>query len=348
MFGPFERPEGVNPIFSPNPDAVFECPMRGETVRWEEMATFNPAAVVRDGKIHVLYRAEDRLGEAIIGGHTSRIGLAWSDDGLHFTRRPAPVLYPDDDDQKGQEWPGGCEDPRIVETEEGTYVLMYTQWNHVRPQLAVATSTDLISWDKHGPLFPDLDRESKAGSIVSRVEGNRLVATRIDGSYWMYWSVPDVYIARSDDLIHWTPVRDDRGDLLRVLNPRPGYFDSWLVEPGPPAILTEHGILLIYNAGNSGVYGDPGYGHRMYTGGQALYDRENPMRLIGRTDEPFIWPEMPYEKTGQYPEGTTFLEGMVPFQGKWFLYYGTADSRVAVAVWDPDRPAPPSFQEGLP
>lgn len=335
MLGPFERPEGVNPIFVPNTDQTFECPMRGEEVLWEEMATFNPAAVVRDGKIHVLYRAEDQLGEMIIGGHTSRIGLAWSDDGLHFTKRPTPVLYPDDDDQKEHEWPGGVEDPRIVATEDGTYVLTYTQWNHVMPQLAVATSTDLIHWEKHGPLFPDLGRESKAGSIVSRVEGDRLVATKVDGKYWMYFSVPFVFIATSDDLINWTPVRDDRGDLLRVLEPRPGYFDSWLVEPGPPAIITEHGIVLVYNAGNSGNYGDPEFAHRLYSGGQALFDAENPMRLIGRTDKPFIWPEKEYERTGQYVEGTTFLEGLVPFQGKWFMYYGTADSRVAVLVWDP-------------
>jgi predicted GH43/DUF377 family glycosyl hydrolase len=47
---------------------------------------------------------------------------------------------------------------------------------------------------------------------------------------------------------------------------------------------------------------------------------------------PFIRPTRDYERTGQYPEGTTFIEGLVPFKGRWFLYYGTADSRVGVAV----------------
>ena len=62
-------------------------------------------AVVKDGKVFVLYRAEDDSGDMMIGGHTSRIGLAESTDGLHFTRRPAPVLYPDNDGEKDRAVP---------------------------------------------------------------------------------------------------------------------------------------------------------------------------------------------------------------------------------------------------
>ena len=315
--------------------------MTDSVVRWEEYATFNPAAVVRDGRVYVLYRAEDATGDARIGGHTSRIGLAESRDGLHFTRRSAPVLYPDKDVQAKYEWVGGVEDPRIVETDDGTYVLTYTQWNRDVPRLAVATSKDLIRWTKHGPAFAKADSgkhlrvESKSGAIVSRVEGNRVIATKVDGRYWMYFNVPDILIATSDNLIDWTPLVDANGKLVRVLSPRPGYFDSWLVEAGPPAIMTERGIVVLYNAGNSEKYGDPAIPHRTYTAGQALYDSRNPLKLIARSDEPFIRPTEAYERTGQYVEGTTFVEGLVPFNGRWYLYYGMADSRVGVAVWDP-------------
>ena len=144
-------------------------------------------------------------------------------------------------------------------------------------------------------------------------------------------------IATSDDLVAWTPVEDDTGRPLSVLAPRPGYFDSWQVEAGPPAIITQRGIVLLYNAGNSGTYGDARFPPRVYTGGQALYDRANPLKLVGRLDEPFIRPAEDYERTGQYPAGTTFVEGLVPFRGRWYLYYGTADSRVGVAVWDTNR-----------
>jgi predicted GH43/DUF377 family glycosyl hydrolase len=112
------------------------------------------------------------------------------------------------------------------------------------------------------------------------------------------------------------------------------------VEAGPPAILTDRGIVLIYNAGNSGKYGEPGLPERVYTGGQALFDATNPVKLLDRSDVPFIKPTEAYEKTGQYKDGTTFCEGLIPFNGKWYLYYGTADSRVGVAVWDPNPRKP--------
>src|SRR5205823_7004881 len=108
---------------------------------------------VRNGKVYVLYRAEDASGDAQIGHHTSRLGLAESADGLHFTRRSEPVLYPDKDEQATYEWSGGVEDPRVVETDGGEYVLTYTQWNRDIPRLAVATSRDLVHWTKHGPAF---------------------------------------------------------------------------------------------------------------------------------------------------------------------------------------------------
>jgi predicted GH43/DUF377 family glycosyl hydrolase len=343
LFGPFEKPPAANPVITPSQTSRFVSPINDSTVHWEAHATFNPAAVVRDGRVHLLYRAEDASGEPRIGGHTSRIGLAESADGLHFTRRLAPVLYPDRDPQTSFEWPGGVEDPRVVETDDSTYVLTYTQWNRDIPRLAVATSRDLIRWTKHGPAFAHaaggkyLDLESKSGAILVRVEADRLVATKVNGTYWMYFNVPDILIATSDDLLAWTPLEDATGKPLKVLSPRPGYFDSWLVEAGPPAILTALGIVLLYNAGNAERYGQSGLPPRVYTGGQALYDARAPFKLIARVDEPFITPTEDYERTGQYVAGTTFMEGLVPFHGRWYLYYGTADSRVAVAIWDPTR-----------
>lgn len=343
MFGPFEKPAGVNPVIAPNSDSRFHSPMTDSVVRWEEYATFNPAAIARDGKVYLLYRAEDASGERHIGLHTSRLGLAESTDGVRFTRRAEPVLYPDTDAQRVYEWPGGVEDPRVVETDDGTYVLTYTQWNRDVPRLAVATSRDLLSWRKHGPAFARsaggkyLNLESKSGAIVARVVGDHVIAVRLEGRYWMYFGVPDIHIATSDNLVDWTPLEDADGRLVRVLAPRPGYFDSWLVEGGPPALITQRGILVLYNAGNDSTHGDPGLAPRVYSGGQALFDARNPAKLIARSDAPFIAPTETYERTGQYEAGTTFVEGLVPFRGRWYLYYGTADSRVGVAVWDPRR-----------
>ena len=353
MLGPFAKPGEANPVIAPSPGSLFHSPMNDTLVHWEEHATFNPAAVVKDGRVYVLYRAEDATGDMQIGHHTSRIGLAESGDGLRFARRSAPVLFPDSDAQRGYEWPGGVEDPRVVETDDGTYVLTYTQWNRDIPRLAVATSRDLIHWTKHGPAFAAgrggkyRNMESKSGAILARAVGDRVIATKVNGTYWMYFNVPDILIATSDNLIDWAPLEDADGKPVKVLSPRAGYFDSWLVEAGPPALLSPHGIVVLYNAGNSGEHGDPGLPARVYTGGQALYDARNPVKLLARADAPFIKPTEAFERTGQYTEGTTFVEGLVPFRGRWYLYYGTADSRVGVAVWDPGR-AGGTSQEGNP
>src|SRR5206468_7108054 len=122
MFGPFQKPTQVNPIIAPNAGSTFLSPMNDSVVRWEELATFNPGAVVKDGKVYVLYRAEDASGKTEIGFHTSRLGLAGSSEGPRFTRRPPPALYPDRDAQARYEWTGGVEDPRLIESEDKTYV----------------------------------------------------------------------------------------------------------------------------------------------------------------------------------------------------------------------------------
>lgn len=337
----FQRPENTNPIVSPDTTNLFYCPMRQDSVAWEAGDTFNPAATIYDGKVVVLYRAEDNSAVGI-GSRTSRLGYAYSDDGLHFNRMPVPVFYPTDDSQKELEWPGGGEDPRVAMTEDGLYVMLYTQWNRKQARLAVATSRDLQKWEKYGPAFAKaydgrfFDEFSKSASIVTRLVDGKQVIAQIDGKYWMYWGEKFVNVATSEDLVNWKPMLDENGDFLKVILPREGKFDSDLTECGPPAVLTDKGILLLYNGKNkAGTEGDTLYTANSYCAGQALFDAKDPAKLIDRLDKPFYIPESDFEKSGQYPAGTVFIEGLVFHNQKWFLYYGCADSRVAVAVYDP-------------
>jgi predicted GH43/DUF377 family glycosyl hydrolase len=338
--GPFTRPV-TEPVIRPNPASVFDDPILKAPVQWEALHTFNPAAIVRDGKIFVLYRAEDNSGTMAIGMHISRLGLAESEDGIHFARRPDPVFYPAEDDQKEREWPGGVEDPRIVEAEDGTYVLTYTQWNRKTYTIGIATSRDLVTWVKHGPVFAGAAHGKydslnyKSSGIVTRLDGDRLVAAKIHGNYWMYWGEIQIRLARSSDLIHWTPVEDLTGKTVVLLHNRPRRFDSGFPEVGPPPLLTKQGILLLYNGKNAAKDGDSSLDPNAYSGGQALFSADDPTHLMARTNEPYFRPELPFEKSGQYAAGTTFTEGLVYFHSKWFLYYGCADSLVGVAVYDP-------------
>jgi len=280
--GPFVK-HGENPILTP--------PGRG----FEAVAVFNPAVIHENGRFYMLYRAEDWEG-------VSTIGLAESEDGVHFTRRPEPVVFPEHDYEQG----GGCEDPRVVKVGD-TYYLTYTAYDLKTARLALATSQDLVHWQKHGLVFPERGW-TKSGAILSE---------KVKGKYVMYFGDLDMWIAYSDDLIHWTAREEP------VLRPRKGYFDSKLVEPGPPPILTEEGILLIYNGANEKL---------RYSVGWVLFDKDDPTRVLARAVEPILEPETSWEKFGQVPN-VTFAEGLVTKDDTWYLYYGAADMWICLATW---------------
>ncbi len=345
---PFIKVDSVNPVLCAGTN-TFLCPVQKQKIAWEEKDVFNPAIVVRHDTLFMLYRAQDKVGKP---DGTSRIGLAWSTDGMHFTRMPTPVLYPDNDAYKQYEWQGGCEDPRIVEDSSGTYYMTYTAFDGTVARLLVATSTDLLHWAKHGPAFANALHGkykytwSKSGSIVSTYTDGKIIATKINGKYWMYWGDKYIWAATSDDLINWTPIETTASEnrlydsvysnfnisALKIAVPtRKGKFDNNIVESGPPAMLTSKGIVLLYNGRNVPADGDISLQEGAYTSAQVLLDKNDPTKIIDRMDHYFMKPEKPYEITGQVNQ-VCFIEGLAQFKNKWWLYYGTADSKIAVAV----------------
>ena len=346
-FQSFEKVDSINPILKPSPELKFTDPITNNEVKWEERNVLNPTAVVKDDKVYLMYRAQDSLG-------TSRIGMAISDDGLHFTKLPEPVFYPENDDMKLYEWNykkseaeqensedcyfcyfDGVEDPRIVESETGDYFMTYTSYDGKTARLSIASSKDLKSWTKHGLVLKGEKYKnvwSKAGAIVGELQGSKVIAKRINGKYWMYFGDTNIFMATSTDLINWEVAENEEsGQRISVLHPRMGYFDSRLVESGPYALLKDEGILLIYNASNAANFNDPTLPKFTYAAAQALFDKDNPYKLIDRTESYFIYPDKDYEKVGEVNE-VCFVEGLVYFKDTWFLYYGTADSKIAVAI----------------
>jgi len=347
----FKKVDSVNPILEPSPDLKFIDPMTQQQVAWEKRNVLNPAAVVRNDTVFLLYRAQDEWG-------TSRIGLAYSTNGTEFTKKEQPIFFPEKDAQTPMEWNlrkeagkpydldcvscyfDGVEDPRIILTEAGTYLMTYTAYNGKTARLSSASSPDLIHWTKHGSVLKAekyKDYWSKSGAIVTERRGQQQVAKKIDGKYWMYFGDTQLFMAQSEDLIHWEAAENaENGALIEVLHPRKGFFDSRLVEPGPYALYTEKGILLIYNASNAANFNDPNLPPFTYAAGQALFDKNKPYKLIDRTPSYFIYPDKDYEKVGEVNE-VCFVEGLVYFKDQWYLYYGTADSKIAVAVFDPKK-----------
>jgi predicted GH43/DUF377 family glycosyl hydrolase len=336
-FQSFYKP-AENPVLKGDSSFIFLDPIKHDTVKWQKADVFNPAAIVKGNKVYLLYRSEDNPA-AILGGRTSRLGLAYSEDGLHFTKYPTPVLYPDSSEFMKYDFPGGCEDPRIVQTEDSLYVLAYTSWNYKIARLSIAVSKDLIHWEKKGPAFLKaengkfLDIWSKSGSIVTKMVGGHPFAAKIKGRYAMYWGENFVNLAWSDNLTDWYPTLDEKGELKPVISPRVNKFDSQLTECGPPALITDKGIVLFYNGKNSEKEdADVNVPKGTYSVGKVIFDENDPEKVISRSDTCLLRPTLPHEVSGQYKAGTTFSEGLVFFHDKWFLYYGTADSFVGVAV----------------
>ena len=275
--------------------------------RWESAGTFNPAVVGREGKFVMLYRAQDAAG-------TSRLGYAESADGVHFTRRAKPVMSPETAYEKN----GGVEDPRLVQI-GGSYYLTYTGYNKTDAQLCLAESKDLIHWERLGVILPAYQGKwnrgwTKSGAILSET---------IDGKHWMYWlgtaadKTDQMGISSSTDLLHWTEEL-----AVPVLPRRPGKFDSRVVEPGPPPILTSEGIVLVYNGADDNL---------VYRTGVAVFDRNDPRKVLYRSEEPVFQPEKEWEKLGQVPN-VVFVEGMAKRGTQWLFYYGGADKFVGVAT----------------
>jgi predicted GH43/DUF377 family glycosyl hydrolase len=273
---------------------------------WESAGTFNPAVVPHNGKIVMLYRAQDAAG-------TSRLGYAESKDGMHFTRRPEPVLAPEADYEKD----GGVEDPRLQKFGD-TYYLTYTGYNKKDAQLCLATSRDLIHWARKGVILPAYKGNWNKGWTKS----GAIVPEKMDGKYWMYWlgtAADKTYpmgLSCSTDLVHWTEATE-----TPVLSKRPGKFDSRVVEPGPPPILTSSGIVLIYNGADDNL---------VYRTGVAVFDSHDPRKVLYRSDDPIFSPEKEWEKIGQVPN-VVFVEGMVAMKDRRLFYYGGADKYVGVA-----------------
>jgi len=273
---------------------------------WESAGTFNPAVVFRQGKFVMLYRAQDHAG-------TSRLGYAESTDGIHFVRRAEPVLSPETDYEKD----GGVEDPRLVKIGD-TYYLTYTGYNKKDAQLCLASSKDLIHWQRKGVILPAYKGKWNVGWTKS----GAIIPEKVNGKYWMYWlgtsadKIDQMGLAYSSDLLHWTEATN-----TPVLPRRPGMFDSRVVEPGPPPMLTPRGIVLIYNGADDKL---------VYRTGVAVFDRNDPSRLIWRTDQPVFAPEKEWEITGQVPN-VVFVEGAVVRHERYFFYYGAGDKHLGVA-----------------
>lgn len=284
---------------------------------------FNPAAAVHNGKVHLLCRAVN-LNDKPENQNWSVSSFVWahSDDGINFELEDKPFLKPDENSP----YKGGFQDPRLVWIpEEETWVLTYTgaygPGHHGTPAL-IALSKDLENWDFIGEAFP-----ARAVCIVPK---------KINGKYYAYYGAGNIKISWSYDLKEW---HTDGEDVVVSRVDDESKFDAWLCEGVAAPSVSDNGIFLLYN-GKGGparrkelAYADWRKDETAgtYSVGWALFDKNDPKKLIARADKAILEPELPFECYGLMLY-TIFASGLVEFNGKHHLYYGCADTRIAVAI----------------
>lgn len=285
---------------------------------------FSPAATVCDGKVALLCRCinyDDKPKKS--NWSVSSLVWAWSSDGVNFTLDEKPFLKPDINSVYG----GGFEDPRIVWLpEEEIYVLTYTGVkSYIDTPGLIALSKDLKNWEFLGEAFPD-----RAVCIIPK---------KINGKYWAYYGNSSIFVSWSYDLRTW------HTDRKPVINTREGKFDGHICEGAAPPIVSENGILFLYNGATPdkenydyvNKHGLTEYlAHRTESRcsiGWALFDINDPTKLVARCEEPILEPTELYELYG-HVGFTIFGCGLVKFNSKYHLYYGSNDNRICVAIED--------------
>ncbi len=275
---------------------------------WEKFV-YNPAAILLEDKIHIIYRA---MGKDKV----SRFGYASTKDGFHIDERlDKPIFVPNGkfEEPAVKFRNSGVEDPRIVRIGKRIY-MTYAAMNGRVSHISVASIDvqDFLNkkwkWKRHNILFPSNDNRN--GTFFPQKINNKFVLyLRFD---------PNILLSYSKDLKNWTVPKI-------VMRPRKGRWDSLKIGIGTPPILTEKGWLLIYHGVEQKKNG------RIYRVGLALADLKNPEKILYRSKEPVFEPVKDYEKIGQV-NNVVFPCGSIILGKKLFIYYGGADSVVCVAT----------------
>lgn len=308
-----------NPIIQPDPDSP-----------WESKATFNPAAIYEDGKIHILYRAIGDNDVSVLGYASSLDGFTIHERLRQPAYQPTEVFegavsrktasYSDQYISGGGGY-GGCEDPRLTKIDGRIYMtyVAFNGYSHPRVALTSINLADFLqqNWDWVKPILispPEIVNKNAC-----------ILPEKINGKYVIFHRVfPDILIDYLDDLGFAGEQRWLEGHYK--IKPRPDCWDSRKIGVGAPPIKTEKGWLLIYQGvGNQ----DPG----RYKIGAMLLDLYNPTKVIARAKDPILKPDEEYENAG-WKAGVAYPCGAVVVDGQLIVYYGGADTVVCTAVAD--------------
>lgn len=313
-------------------------------LEFENEGVLNPAVIRVGDSVHIFYRAVQLWNQ-------STIGYCRLDGPLTIAERWEKPFITSEFDYESQ----GVEDPRIVKIED-TYYMSYTGYDGINARGALATSKDLIHFEKQGMIVPQISY----AHFVFLVESAGKVNKNYYRNHKFYYQVsdPEEKILLWDKNVVFFP-RRIKGNLVFLHRIRPGiqlvsvksltdltpefwddYFhnfqDHIVMDPiyehdldyigsGCPPIETEHGWLLIYH----GVQ-DTDKGLIYSACAAALLDLDDPRKEVARLSYPLFSPELEWEREGDV-NNVVFPTGTALFGDTLFIYYGAADSRIACA-----------------
>lgn len=294
---------------------------------WENKATFNPAAIYAEGKVHLVYRA---IGESDL----SVLGYANSHDGVHIDERLADPIYTPTQpfefsasNTVGQISPyasggggyGGCEDPRITKVGD-KYYMTYVAYDGTNPPRVALTKISVS--DFHSRNFDRWDTPVLI-SPPGVVDKNCVIfPEKINGKYCLLHRVfPNILVDYVDDLDAFDGKTFLKGEYK--IKPRITSWDSRKIGAGAPPLKTDSGWLLIYHSVGDQ---DPS----RYKMGAMLLDQNNPTKVTARTNFPILCPQAHYENEGM-KSGVAYPCGAVTFDDRLLVYYGGADMVVCAA-----------------
>ncbi len=270
-------------------------------------SVFNPAAIKLNGGTLLLSRVEDMRG-------FSHLTLCKSKDGLtNWQIDESPTLEADHDSRE-ERW--GLEDPRIIWLEEqGQFGITYVSFSEGGPVVSLAITKNFKTFARMGGMLPPEDKD--ACLFPRRFNGRFAMIHRpvVRGEAHMW-------ISLSPDLKHW-------GDHRVLLRTRHAYWDGLRMGLACQPIEIPEGWLIFYH----GVRGTTA--SQIYRIGVALLDKDQPWKVLRRSQEWVLGPRADYERVGDVSD-VVFVTGATVHEdtNKLYLYYGAADDKIAVAIAD--------------
>ncbi|MGI6393103.1 MAG: glycosylase [Candidatus Izemoplasmatales bacterium] len=238
-------------------------------------------------------------------------------NGINWTFAESPINFYDSENKIWN--PYYAYDPRVIQIDKEYYIVWCTEFHG--PSIGIAKTRDFIRFERLENAFLPFNRN---GVLFPRkIKGKyKLLSRPSDGGHTPFG---DIFISESDDCVYWGKHRHVMG------KGGSGWWQNLKIGGGPAPIETDEGWLLFYHGVTNTCNG------YVYSMGVALLDLEEPSIVIKRASDYCLTPEMPYEEVGFVPNVVFPCAAIAEAEtGRIAIYYGAADSYVALAFTDID------------